>query len=69
MHLGGPMGPSLQYHGVWQWQGGKKIFCGSAQRKVRDRIRKDRCPDVRMNSKAEIAVVYMMPQTHQDPIF
>jgi hypothetical protein len=68
-HLHSPMGPSLRRRGVWQWQDGKKIFCGSAQNKVRDCVRKERCPDIRMNSKAEAVVIPMMLQAQQHPIF
>jgi hypothetical protein len=63
------MGPSLRCLGVWQWQDGKKIFCGSIQEKVRDHIRKKRCPDIRMNCKAEIVKIPMMRQAQQHPIF
>jgi len=63
------MGPSLQHPGVWWWQDGKKIFCGSAQKKVRDCIMKKRCPDLRINSKVEIVIIPMMLQAQQHPIF
>jgi hypothetical protein len=68
-HLGGPMGPSLRRPGVRQYQDGKKIFYESAQKKVRVRMRKERCPDIMMNRKVEIVVIHMMLHAQQDPIF
>jgi hypothetical protein len=63
-----PMVPSLRRPGVRQWPDGKKIFCRSAQKKVRDRIRRERGLDFRMNRKAKIVVIPMMLQAQQDPI-
>jgi hypothetical protein len=62
------MGPSLRRPGVRQWLDGKKIFRGSAQKKIRDRIRRGRGLDFRMNCKAKIVVIPMMLQAQQDPI-
>jgi hypothetical protein len=68
-HLGVPMAPSVRCTGVWPWQDGKKICCGFAQKKVRDRISNERYPGIRMNRKAEIVVIPMMLQAQQHPIF
>jgi len=64
-----PMGPSLRHPGVRQWLDGKKIFRGSAQKKVRDRLHKEESGlDLRMNCKTKIVVIPMMLQTQQDTI-
>ena len=59
------MGPSLRRPGVRQWLDGKKIFRGSAQKKVRDRIRRESGLDLRMDCKAKTVVILMMLKAKQ----